>query len=134
MNLSKTILLIIIEFSTKFGMLKIRIVKPVKIKVRSDPYIWNGTFLGSFDQSVILNQTDLNGLKYVHISLWGFKSYGILVSSTQSTNADLLCIYDELKEVFGLVKTGTHTLNIKGKKYVLYRAISTNTLHLDEVI
>src|SRR5438105_15730712 len=111
-------------------MLKINVIKPLKIKVRTNPYTWDGTFLGSFDSNVIVNTSEYLGLNYVEINLWTFITHGILVVGTS-----LSCIYDELKEAFGLVKTGTHTIEIKGKLYVLYRAMtSSGTVIFDDIL
>lgn len=113
---------------------KVKFKEKPSIRVVENPFIWNGTFLGKFDESVIINETSYCGLRYVLLNIKGFKTYGILVSSTALTPADLLCIYDELKEIFGLVKTGTHSLTIKSKTYVVYRAIFTNNIQFDELL
>lgn len=104
----------------------------IKIRLVKNPFVWNGTFLGKFDQSILKNETGYNGLRYVLLEIQGFKAHGILVSSTALTPADLLCIYDELKEIFGLVKTGTHSITINSKTYVVYRAIFSNNIQFDE--
>ncbi len=95
----------------------------ITIRVRLNPFKWDGSFLGEFSQDVILNCTESEKLKYVELKIWAYRTFGILVSSK---TPDLLCIYDELKDLFGLMKTGTHSIKIKGKTYVLYRAIYSN--------
>ena len=120
-----------IREDVKNSQVKIRVLHPPRIKLHTNPYMWDGTYLGNFDYTVITNELVYSNLRYVQLTIWEFKTYAILVNSGNETN--LRCIYDELKETFNLPKTGSHSIIIDSKYYVIYRAsTSSGTILYDD--
>lgn len=88
---------------------------------------WDGTDLGVYEETIINSwvKVDQYDLEIVSLSLPRYK----IASSIRLFKNNLTIIIDELKPLFGLRKTGTHTLYIKRKennrtslkKYLLLR-------------
>lgn len=91
---------------------------------------WDGSHLGTFTHSIILESSNINGYRHVHLKLNSIKVYGILCLGNK-----IACIYDELKTLFGLLKTGSHSLNIGTKSYILYSCSETSNFFIcdDEI-
>jgi hypothetical protein len=79
---------------------------------------WNGTFLGTFEPSVILAEKKSGQRRYVQLKLGEDQFLARLQQSKQPSFSNLV---DELKAVFGLPKWGTHRLIIGSKLYLLSR-------------
>lgn len=88
---------------------------------------WDGSDIGSFSKSIIVGTEYFSKLMYVSLKIGDDLIHGILVQM-QTT---LPCLFDELKTVFGLPKTGSHRIKIGSKRYILYKAsyISGEIVH-----
>lgn len=79
---------------------------------------WNGTFLGTFEPSIIKAEKKSGKRRYVQLQL-GEENF--LARIQQSRQPSFSNLVDELKAIFGLPKWGTHRLIIGSKLYLLTR-------------
>lgn len=77
---------------------------------------WDGSFLGSFKENIIQKKLEENNKKYFILEIKS--NYYICRYNIFKTN--LPCIIDEIKPFFKIRKTGTHSIQIGNKKYILY--------------
>lgn len=80
--------------------------------------IWDGTFLGTFEPSVILAEKKSGKKRYVELKLGNDRFIARMQKSKHPSFSNLV---DELKAVFGLPKWGTHRLIIGSQLYLLLR-------------
>lgn len=72
-------------------------------------FLWDGSYIGKYDA---IFTTQLGKYKVMRLDE---KNYGVI-----SLRKDCYsCVVDELKPLFGIVKTGTHYLHYRKKVYVL---------------
>lgn len=92
-----------------------------------DAMIWDGSHLGTYDETVILNK----------IKLYPCNIYSIYIKEYMKTpewyamhksNDKYSCIIDEIKPIMGLTKIGTHSINIGSSLYTIYRTNGYPTL------
>jgi len=81
-----------------------------------NPFIWNGTKI-EINKENIKSKIKYKGCIYCNISLNGYNIW----CQIKKVKTHLPCIFDEIKEYFGLNKTGTHWLSINGCNYIIYR-------------
>lgn len=84
-----------------------------------DELEWDGTWLGSYSDSIILNTVKSYPFNISHIYIPQLMESGMWVARHQSKSV-YPCVIDEIKSIFGMVKIGTHSITIKGKLYILY--------------
>ncbi len=79
---------------------------------------WDGTPLGFLKDDMMINITMIQGFRYHYLDLQELGHQKVVVIMRQIRNS-YPCVIDELKEYFGLVKTGTHSIRYKGRLYLL---------------
>lgn len=89
---------------------------------------WNGTFYGTISREDIL-LTDKIGT--ITIKLIRFKKSEEWCYSKR-TRDDFVCFYDEVKPYFGLVKQGTHMIDIDGTRYLICKYRELNKVKISE--
>lgn len=85
--------------------------------------LWNGSYLGEFkkeDIELIKKDKDT----YINLKINGNNIKCILAKKVNILN----CIFDEIKPLFGLTKTGTHHLKVRGNYKLLYKLDSPDDL------
>lgn len=88
------------------------------IRADHEPVMWDGSYLGSYDNSIIMNEV------FSH----PYNVYGLMMPGTNyiihcamhRSKDKYPCIIDEIKPHFGLVKIGTHSITISGILYIIY--------------
>lgn len=86
---------------------------------------WDGSFLGSYDTSIIQKRFKKDNKTHFILKTEDFEIKCLAVAPTKNLN--LYCILDEIKPVFGIKKTGTHRIQIKNKIYLIYKSESKFT-------
>jgi hypothetical protein len=76
---------------------------------------WDGSYLGSFSKDIIRDHIYFHRIKVVRLRIKKKKYIGFI----RQVKSKILCIYDELKPIFGIPKMGTHSLHISGKLYII---------------
>ena len=93
---------------------------------------WNGTYLGAITPSGSISLAEVvygNNATYWKLSVNGKEEYALV----QQCSDMLPAFLDNLKEVFGLYRIGTHICKHKGRLYVLYRAVWDDKGVLEDV-
>lgn len=83
---------------------------------------WNGTYLGTISPEGSISLVEVisgNVGTYWKLSVNGCEEYALV----QQCSDMLPALLDNLKEVFGLYRIGTHICRRNGDLYVLYRAV-----------
>jgi len=113
-----------ITVSTKEGPLDSRyteyvngvsFVFPIKIT-------WDGSYLGTISELDILGKS-----KFLGKEIWKLSFCDCFVIVKSSIN-QLACINDEIMELLGLGKIGTHSIRYKNSFYILYRCYETDNI------
>src|SRR5579885_990353 len=81
---------------------------------------WNGTFLGTFDSSIILSEKRMKPHRYVLLRV---KEETFLAVMQKSKQPSLTNLIDELKTLFHLPKIGTHRIIIGSTLYLLSKPL-----------
>lgn len=85
------------------------------------PFVWDGSNLGTFEADIIKLTESFGSLRYAVLAISGYEQLVIL---TKYTNV-LCCMFDEMKTLFGIIKTGTHVITIDKEKYIIYHAVTS---------
>jgi hypothetical protein len=84
----------------------------------NNPFIWDGSSLGTITEKNILNKYIIKYLEYWDILINGFHTICIIRKYKDYTP----CIVDELKPLFGLIKLGTHYIKYDNNYIILIRS------------
>lgn len=79
---------------------------------------WDGSHLGEFKHDIICGTCEINGDRYCKFNI----NDHIFYAHIKTVTDNISCLVDELKELFGLRKLGTHTVRIHSKLYLLIKA------------
>lgn len=85
---------------------------------------WDGTYIGEFSDEDIIFIKKFDSLDYFFLK--PMNAYFILAQLTNLTS----CVFDEIKLMFNIQKTGTHWMRINNKIKIIYRA----NVYEDELI
>lgn len=77
---------------------------------------WDGSHLGKYDRSVIKRQYLNDGVRYTDITLDIGKIYCII----NKTKGNVECMVDEIKNIFGVNRRGTHRIILGSTNYIMY--------------
>ena len=82
---------------------------------------WDGSYLGRFEPECILREIESGKKRLVllHIGYRGY--YCLLFRAVSASRAAFRCMIDEMKEIFGLRKWGTHRIHIGRTLYFARR-------------
>ena len=108
----------------------------------TNPFIWDGTFLGTINDTNINKKYAVGDREYWDITINSFRIVCLIKRVKDCTS----CIIDELKPLFGLEKMGSHHIKYRNNFIILYRSRLTengkevvyehslNDLHLKDVL
>lgn len=88
-----------------------------KITVAVNQFTWDGSFLGDYSRKIVKRYFVHRGIKMMELEITGVRT----ICSYNSSFKTISCIFDEIREYFGLEKMGTHMIRIGGLKYTIYR-------------
>lgn len=80
---------------------------------------WDGSFIGEFDTNIIIkNILDMQGDNYFFLN---FGKIVICRYTKTFKNCYFECIVDEIKPIFNINKTGTHSIKIGKLYYIIFK-------------
>lgn len=85
--------------------------------IRINPFLWDGSYLGLITNRNIIDQIEYMDQRYWKLNLFGHIQICIIRQIADSSP----CISDELKELFGLPKIGSHMIKYFNKFYLLLK-------------
>jgi hypothetical protein len=91
-----------------------------------NPFIWNGTFLGTFTDTNIIRRFYVNDRNFWEVQYNGYKTICMIKKTIDCTP----CILDELKPLFKLAKLGSHYVYHGKYTYILYKTRSDDGINV----